>query len=248
MKNIRLLLSFLLAGLITACNFTEELFIEEDGSGRINIHFDGNEVMAGLASMESDSLQKEEKMDSTLVFRDLLREKADSIAQLPIEEQEKLKKLEPFSMRIIMDSKAEKLQFDLFSDFKEVSEVNDAFSAFQDASSMGPQPNGAQQNQSGTPSLPTQVNYLFDGNSFSRKTAILDKELFSQSLDSLQGAEMFLSGSTYTFKYHFPRKVKAVNVEGATFSLDGKTMTYAVDFLQMMKDPASIDIQVELEN
>jgi hypothetical protein len=42
--------------------------------------------------------------------------------------------------------------------------------------------------------------------------------------------------------------VKSTNVEGATFSLDGKTMTYAVDFLQMMKDPESIVLEVELEN
>ncbi|NKI31849.1 hypothetical protein [Croceivirga thetidis] len=248
MKNLRVFLSILTIGLITACNFTEELFIEDDGSGRINIHFDGNELMAGIASMSPDSTQKEEVVDTTLVFKDLLEEKKDSIALLSPEEQEKLKKLEPFTMKMVMDSKEQKMQFDLFSEFKNVSEVNNAFNAFQDASSVGPQPGGSAPSQQGPPSMPTEVIYGFDGNTFSRSTKIFDETLFAQSVDSLQSAEMFLSGSTYTFKYHFPRRVKSTNAEGATFSMDGKTMIYEVNFLQMMKDPESINIEVELED
>ena len=58
---------------------------------------------------------------------------------------------------------------------------------------------------------------------------------------------MFLSGSTYTLKYHFPRKVKSTTAEEATFSADGKTLIYEVSFLEMMKDPKLLDIEVELE-
>lgn len=247
MKHIRFLVLAMVMAFAIGCNFTEEIFLEENGSGKINIHFDGNELMAVVGSMGTDSIQKEEVMDSTLVFRELLKEKKDSIAQLPLAEQEKLKKLEPFTMHVLMDSKEQKLQFDLFSDFKEVSEVNDAFNAFQDASSVGPQPGGAPSDQSSPPELPTQVTYNFNGNTFSRTIEILDEELFKQSLDSLQSAEMFLSSSTYTFKYHFPRRVKSTNAEGATFSMDGKTMVYEVNFLDMMKNPESVNIQVELE-
>ena len=248
MKQLRFFLAILFLGLITACNFTEELFLEEDGSGRINIHFDGNELMAGLNSMSPDSTQKEEKVDTTLVFKELLEEKKDSIAQLSPEEQEKLKKLEPFTMKMVMDSKEQKMQFDLFSEFKNVSEVNNAFNAFQEASSVGPQPGGNGPSQQGPPPMPTEVIYGFDGSKFSRSTKILDENLFKQSIDSLKSAEMFLSGSTYTFKYHFPRRVKSTNAEGATFSMDGKTMIYEVNFMDMMKDPEAINIEVELED
>ena len=58
---------------------------------------------------------------------------------------------------------------------------------------------------------------------------------------------MFLSSSTYTFKYHFPRRIIATSAEGATFSMDGKTMIYEVNFLEMMKNPTAIDFTVELE-
>ena len=75
----------------------------------------------------------------------------------------------------------------------------------------------------------------------------MDQELFQQQLDSLEGAEMFLSGSTYTLKYHFPKKIKSTTGEEATFSQDGKTLIYEVNFLDLMKNPSVLDLEVELE-
>ena len=138
------------------------------------------------------------------------------------------------------------MMFDLFSEFKNVNEVNDAFSAFQDASSIGGKAN-PQQGQMKPAEQPTEVNYSFKKNKFTRTAKIVDQELFEQQLDSLQGAEMFLSGSTYTLKYHFPRKIKSTSAEEATFSQDGKTLIYEVNFLDLMKNPSVLDLEVELE-
>ena len=138
------------------------------------------------------------------------------------------------------------MMFDLFSEFKNVNEVNDAFSAFQDASSLGP--NASPQTGTMKPSeQATEVNYTFKKNKFTRTAKIVDQELFQQQVDSLQSAEMFLSGSTYTLKYHFPKKIKSTTVEEATFSQDGKTLIYEVNFLDLMKDPSVLDLEVELE-
>ena len=236
--------------LLYSCNFVEEIHLSDTGSGKINIHFDGNEMMAMLASMPNDSTTLEKVVDTTIVFKDLLQDRRDSIAQLSQEEQLKLKKLEPFTMRMVMNPEEEVLRFDMYSEFKNISEIDDAFNAFQDASTLNPPPGGdpSKNPPMGANEQTTKVNYEFSGNNFKRTIQIIDKELFEKGMDSLKSAEMFMSGSTYTFKYHFPRKVKSTNVEGATFSLDGKTMTYAVDFLQMMKDPESIVLEVELEN
>jgi len=247
MKRIKFLALLGIVGLALACNFTEEIHFKEDGSGKLNIHFDGNEMMAMLASMDSTATP-EKAIDSTLVFKDLLEEKKDSIAQLSPEEQASLKKLEPFSLRMVMDQEKGMMNFDMFSEFKNVAEVNDAFNAFQEASKLGPTPGADGPSPMKNSSPTTQVNYTYDGNTFTRSIAIIDQELFKKGLDSLQGAEMFLSGSTYTFKYHFPKRVKNVNAEGATFSMDGKTMIYEVNFMDMMKDPESINLMVELEN
>jgi hypothetical protein len=247
MKRIKFLVTIALAGVALACNFTEEIHFNEDGSGKLNIHFDGNEMMEMVASMDSTGTP-EKAIDSTLVFKDLLEEKKDSIAKLSPEEQAKLKKLEPFSIRMVVDEEKGMMNFDMFSEFEAVEEVNDAFNAFQEASSLGPTPGPSGPSPMKNNEPTTQVNYSFKENTFTRTISIIDQELFEKGLDSLQGAEMFLSGSTYTFKYHFPKRVKNVNVEGATFSMDGKTMIYEVNFMDMMKDPESINLEVELEN
>ncbi|OBR39392.1 hypothetical protein A9200_17455 [Maribacter hydrothermalis] len=244
MKLIKILAAVLMAVFFVACNFTEEIYFNGDGSGKMSISFDGGELLQMLP--ETDSTQLEKAIDSTLVFKDLLRDKKDSISQLSAKQQAKLKRLEPFSLHMKVEPENGIMNFDMFTDFIEVSEVNDAFNAFQNASSVGPIAGGKSLPDNATDET-TKVNYSFKKNKFKRETIILNQELFKQSIDSLSSAEMFLSSSTYTFKYHFPRRVKSTNIEEATFSMDGKTMIHEVNFLAMMKDPKSILIEVELE-
>lgn len=246
MRKIQIWACAFVLALASSCNFTEEIFINEDGSGKLSINFDGSELMemAGEEMVKSN----EKAVDSLISFKDLLEEKKDSISQLPAAEQAKLKRLEPFKMHMVMNPEEKVMKFDLFSEFTKVEEVNDAFNAFQGASALGPNTGGAQSGPMAMQDPTTEVTYAFAKNSFSRKAKILDEALFQKSLDSLQGAEMFLSGSTYTLKYHFPRRVKSTNVEGATFSADGKTLFYEVGFMDLMKDPSTLDLEVELEN
>ncbi|TAI48150.1 hypothetical protein [Flagellimonas allohymeniacidonis] len=246
MRKTNLFFVTLLGVIALSCNFTEEITLQEDGSGKLSINFDGSELMemAGEEMMKDN----EKPVDSLISFKDILEEKKDSIAQLSPEEQEKLKRLEPFNMHMVMNPEEKLMKFDLFSEFTNVSEVNDAFNAFQGASALGP--NGGQEQPSpmGGQDPTTEVSYSFEGNKFSRQAKIIDEELFKQSIDSLQGAEMFLSGSTYTLKYHFPKRVKSTSAEAATFSADGKTLIYQVKFLDLMKDPSILDLEVELED
>ena len=245
MRKIQILVWAVVVALTSSCNFTEEITLQEDGSGRLSINFDGSELM----EMAGDEMKKsnEKPVDSIISFKNLLEEKKDSIAQLSPEEQAKLKKLEPFNMHMVMNPEEKLMKFDLFSEFKNVNEVNDAFNAFQGANVLGSQKEGAAP-PSPMESSASEVSYSFDKNTFSRKASILDQELFQQQIDSLQGAEMFLSGSTYTLKYHFPKKVKSTTAEEATFSADGKTLIYEVKFLDLMKDPSLLDLEVELED
>ena len=245
MKKIQILTVALVAVFTYSCNFTEEIHLQEDGSGMLSINFDGSELM----EMAGDKMTKENEkpIDSIISFKDLLEVKKDSIAQLSAEAQAKLKKLEPFNMHMVMNPTEKVMKFDLFSEFADVNEVNDAFNAFREASLMGPNSQPEQPTPMPMSEQSTEVTYAFDNNTFSRTAKIIDPELLQQNIDSLQGTEMFLSGSTYTLKYHFPRKVKSTTAEAATFSADGKTLIYEVSFLEMMKDPKLLDIEVELE-
>ena len=60
----------LITVLFVACNFTEEIHFNKDGSGKMNIGFDGSEMLQMIP--ESDSISTKEVIDSTLVFKDFL--------------------------------------------------------------------------------------------------------------------------------------------------------------------------------
>ena len=245
MKKYHPLLWVLFLGLMASCNFTEEIRIEEDGSGKVSIQFDGSQLMA-LAG-EGAANPVEQAVDSIISFKDFLEEHKDSLAQLSAGEQAKLKRLEPFTLRMVMEPVEKQMFFDLFRDFKQVGQVNDAFKIFQEASAFGP----AASPQGSAPPRPeqaTEVSYAYDKNRFNRKVKVVDSLLFQKGLDSLQQAEMFLSGSTYTLRYHFPRSLKSTTVKGATFSADGKTLNYEVELLAWMKDPSILDMEVVLED
>ncbi|EAR00623.1 hypothetical protein [Maribacter sp. HTCC2170] len=231
--------------LVSACNFTEEIYLKDDGSGKISINFDGSEMM----EMAGEEMMKggEKAIDSVISFKSFLEEKKDSIATLSQGDQARLKKLEPFNMRMVMNPETKVMKFDMYSEFENLDEVGDAFNTFQDASSIGPGSKN-QASSSGVGTQSTQVEYSFDSNSFKRTAKIVDSVLQKQALDSLAGAEMFLSSSMYKLKYHFPRRVKSSSAQAATFSADGKTLFYEVSFLSYMKNPDTLNIEVELED
>ncbi len=243
MKTNRLWLGLSLVGLLASCNFTEEIHLNEDGSGSIALNFDGSELM----SMAGDSLAMEESaMDSVIYFADVLREKKDSIATLPPEEQKRLRMLEPYRMHMRSDPGSGEMFFNLSRDFRNIGEVEDAFNAFQSTGVLENQDSGkADSPQFGES---TSVSYGFAANRFTRRSVITDSVLHQQRLDSLEGSSMFLGGSTYTLKVHFPRRVKSASSQEATLSVDGKTLIREVEFLDYLRNPAILDLEVELED
>lgn len=241
----KVVLTTILCGL-TSCNFTEEMHLNEDGSGKVSINFDGSQLM----QMAGDQIAKEDKkaIDSTFSFKDVFEAKKDSIAKLSKEEQEKLKKLEPFTMHMLMNPESKEMKFEMFTDFSSVSELGDVFNSFQEASKLqANNGNATSANPMGDVNKASSVDYSFNGERFNRHTTIIDEELHQRSIDSLDQANMFLAGSTYTLKYHFPKKIKSVNKENAMLSADGKTLTLEADYMSYMKDPKILDVEVELE-
>ncbi|KAA1242830.1 hypothetical protein [Aquimarina sp. RZ0] len=251
MKKVFLLVQVLLVLiLLISCQFSEDLYINDDGTGKISFNFDGSEIM----QMGGDKVTqgKEEVIDSLIVFKDFLEEKKDSIAKLPLEQQEKIKKLESFKMHMMMNPQSKEMKFDLFSEFKKVAELGDLFSNFKTASAIGsPTPTGP--SAGGDPLAvsdgedPTKVVYYFEKNKFKRTTEILDNEKLKQSLDSLEQVKMFLANSRYKINYHFPKKIKNISSDKALFSQDGKSFTLEVGFLEYMENPKVLDVEVELE-
>lgn len=239
-------LLLIVCSFFVSCNFEEELYLNDNGSGKISINFDGNGFMQSMGEEKVGEPMK--AIDSTFHFKDFIREHKDSIATLSDEQQAKIKKLENFSMHMLMNEEKGEMKFELFTDFKSINEVGDMFGRFRDANAVGPSTGPAM--QSGPPAMeenPTEVSYNFSKNKFTREARIVDSEAFEKMKSQLSGSASFLGGSKYKLTYHFPRKIKSISAEKATLSQDGKTMFLEVGLTEYFKDPKVLDITVELE-
>ena len=238
--------------LTISCQFSEELTLNEDGSGKMSIKFDGSEIMK--MGGEKVSENKEEDVDTLIVFKEFLEEHKDSISKLPLEEQERLKKLENFKMHMVINAEEQVMNMDMYTDFKDVSELGDIFNNFKTASAVGKNGNATSQSGMMDPLAgktededATKVSYSFKGNKFIRSTEILDREKLKKELDSLESMKMFLASSKYKLNYSFPRKIKKISNKNALFGQDGKSFVLEIDFIKYMEDPKLLDVVVELE-
>lgn len=235
----------------TGCQFSENIYINEDGTGKMSFTMDASELM----KMAGDEMAQdgEKSIDSIIHFKDFLESKKDSISKLSAEEQEKLKNLEPFSMHMKMDSKEQTMVFDLFTDFNSVSELDDLFKAMNNVSNLQGK-GGVDQNDSSNPFSAianengSELSYSLKNNLFKRETKVKDQEMYQTLVDSMGDLSPILSSSTYKLNYHFPRKIKSVSNEDAMFSEDKKTMTLEFNFMDYLKNPELLNLEVELEN
>ncbi|MEZ4874655.1 MAG: hypothetical protein R2793_04225 [Flavobacteriaceae bacterium] len=243
-RKIGLLLALSIS--LVSCQFTETMVLNEDGSGQMKLSLDLSEMMAFSGEMAQDSTLV--KQDTTVAFKDLLEEKKDSIAQLPEEQQQRLKALKNFSMHLFSDPESNQMVMDVFTDFSNVAEANDLMKGFQQSDNLFPQKNGNPSEEPKEMEPETiGVTYSFKNGIFKRDAYIIDVAKHQAQVDSLKQAEAFMGGIMYKIKYTFPRKIKKTSVEDATFSLDGKTLELQRSFIDYIKTPDVLDVEVELE-
>ncbi|PNW29832.1 hypothetical protein [Formosa algae] len=247
MKKIYVLTVCLLLLILSSCEFSETIHINENGAGTMSFSFDGSQLM----QMGGESMGTDEKvLDSTVVFKDFLEAKKDSIATLPKDEQERLKALENFKMHMLMDPKTQKMVIDINTDFENVEELEDMFKVLNKANELK-ETNEAQQTSplakmGATES--SEVSYTYKDNVFKRIVTVVNPELLESTKDSLADAEMILAASTYTLNYHFPKKIKSVSLENAMFSADHKSFSAELSFKEYMTNPESLNVEVILED
>lgn len=252
MNKITYFLLVCVALFFTSCQFSENIYLNEDGSGKMEFSFDAS----GIMQMAGDQITEgagEEDMDSTFTFKEIFDQKRDSISQLPADEQAKLKALESFSVHMLMNEKEQKLNFEIFTDFNNTSELQDMFAALNTVSNL----NGKGEANTNDPTNPfgsmadggnSKLSYSFKNGIFKRSVEVIDKEIQKQIIDSLGPASMMFGNSKYKLNYHFPRKVKSVSNDKAMFSADGKTVIIEYGLMDYMTNPEVMNLEIILED
>ena len=252
MNRFYTLIVFVISISFTSCQFSENIYINEDGSGRMEFSFDGTQLMQMAG--EEMTKGKEEAIDSTFSFKELFDTKRDSISKLTVEEQLKLKNLEPFSMHMVMNPETSEMKFDMFTDFKEVSELQDMFKAMNSFGNMEKGKSGAQANDPTNPFASlgedgsTALEYSYNGKTFKRVAIIIDKEAYKKVTDSLGEMAVMFGSSKYKLNYHFPKPIKSVSNESAMFSADRKSFTVEFGFMEYLSNPEVLNVEVVLED
>ena len=239
----------LLLVVLTSCQFSENIYINDDGSGKMEFSFDGTQLMQMAGDKMTD--KQEKAIDSTFSFKELFQTMRDSISKLSAEDQQKIKRLEPFSMHMVMNPEKSEMKFDMFTDFKKVSELQDMFKAMK---SFGDLKGNQQANTKNNPFSTfggdgsTELDYNYDGQIFKRTAKIIDKEAHKQVTDSLVQMGMMFGSSTYKLNYHFPKRIKSVSNAAALVSDDRKSVTVEYGFMDYIINPETLNLEVVLEN
>lgn len=246
--KLKLLYLLAVAFVFTACQFTETMVLNADGSGTMQMELNLDQMIEISQGMSEE--KEEIKMDTLVYLKDLLEEKKDSISKLPKKEQELLKELEleKYSLQVKADSDESIMRYNLMADFKNVTEMNGILEAFEKVSNLAPKSEAGSLNSSGESEDLIGVNYSFKNNKFIRDAYIKNKVLHKQQMDSMQSVEGFLGSSVYALHYTFPKKVKKTSNPDAKLSNNNKTVIVQVPFIDYYKNPDVLDLEIELEN
>ncbi|TCK65264.1 hypothetical protein DFQ05_2481 [Winogradskyella wandonensis] len=259
MKKLIVILTFL--SFLTSCNVTETIVFNEDGSGEFISSFDMGEMMAQMKAMGGDTEKKEKGkvMDTTMVFADMMEIYKDSIAALPEDKQATFEAIKDMYMTMKMDEDSGEMNMGIGMKFKSIEDLKGIQEKIKKAQSINQQADQVDmmKNQSPLGALEggnDKVDYNMTANGFSRKTTVGEKSeeeieelnsLFNDEADEMSKEFLkYFEASKYTIKLVFPKKIKSVSVEGAKISDDGKTVTYAASWMDYIKNPELLDVDV----
>lgn len=274
MRTIKLLFALLLTLTLTSCTITEKMIINDNGSGKFTYDIDGTKMMSMLGSAfksEGEDDTKENKketkdrknkkvVDSTFTFKEMFASKQDSISKLSSEEQIKIKKMERFSVRTIIDEEKGIMNYSMFTEFNSISELQDVMSPVESMKSISP----TGQNSGGMGMAPdalednSSTSFFYDGKTFKKTVTKVEKkkevtdESEEGSEDDLgakmtESLNMFYDQSNFKIVYQFPKAVKKVSIENALYSEDRKTITIEYPLKDYMENPHKLSFDIVFE-
>ncbi len=245
MKIKKPILLFLSSILLVSCMFTEELYLNSDGSGTYTFKMDMSEMMESMKGMSTkDSVQESKVLDTIIYFKDILIEQKDSISKLKPEEREVLEALEDFTMRMQVDEEKGKMLMNFGLDFKSITDLKNMSEKIAKAQSL------TDKKKDGNGMLfNNDTEYSFDGKTFKRSVNLknLSKEKSDEFKKMMTQSNAFMDGSTYKIIYHFEKEIKSVSINSAVLSKDKKTLTIEMPMDTVMKNPKLLDFEVKLK-
>lgn len=262
MKYIKVLALVLVTICFTNCTLKETIVFNEDGSGNYLLNYDMTEFMKKMKSeMGGGTTSGNDKaMDTTIVFKDILENYKDSVAALPEEKRLALEAVKDMYMKMNMNEEKGVFDFGIGLDFKSISDLKDMGEKIKKAQSLNAQ-KGQVDAMKGSPlgkfMSPENNGFTYDytETSFSRTTTLpedWDPEALKvdENSESDKDKEFvaYFENASYIVEYTFPKKIKTYSIDSAELSNNDKTITYKISWLDFIKNPKALDVDLTFVN
>lgn len=239
-KYIFLLLSIF----ASSCQITETIYLNEDGSGKIQteLHRDEQTYM----QLAAENYSKEDIFqDTTYVFKDIITKYSETFLRLPASEQAIFQKFENVNVHIKKSSYEKEFRTTITQNFNTISAVPDLYKTQEyEDDLIHNYALSAEEHY-------YNISYTFEKNIFKRTIKITDSLELKKQQDKISGlktrAAHFKINQPYVLKYHFPQKIKSVSNTNAKISEDKKSLTLEFLLSDCLQNPESTNLEVILD-
>ena len=241
MKQYFLLLLVLL---VSSCQVSETIYLNQDGSGKIETIALRDEH--SYMQLAGENYSKEEKfIDTTYVFKDYISKYSVDISKLPVHEQAVFNKFKDVAVHVKKSSYDKEFRTTISQNFNTIETVPDLYKTEDYADDLVHNYALTAEDHN------YNVSYTFDGTIFRRIVKITNPAELKKKQDEIEALKKQVSKfnlvQTYALNYHFPRKIKSVSNANAKISEDKKALTLQLFLSDCLQNPESTGLEVVLE-
>ena len=236
--------AFLLLGLlVTSCQITETIYLNQDGTGKIETESLRDEH--SYMQLAGENYAKEEVFrDTTYIFKDFITKYSETFSRLPASEKAIFQKFATVKVHIKKSSYEKEFRTKISQNFNTIEEVADLYKTQEYADDL-------EHNYALTAEEHYySISYSFDGSLFKRTVKITDPVELEKQQDKISDLKTRVSNfkinQPYVLKYHFPRKIKSVSNVNAKISEDKKSLELQFLITDCLVNPESTNLEVIL--
>ncbi|MBO9586935.1 MAG: hypothetical protein J7574_22455 [Flavobacterium sp.] len=235
---------FLLLISFGSCQITENLTINSDGGGTLEMEQLREENSYMQLAGEAYSKENVFK-DITYIFKDYISKYSENFVKYKPEEQQLFQKYADVKVNIKRSSFEKEFRTVFTLHFNKVSEIPDLFKTEDYVSDIEHNYALTAENHY------FRIGYDFDGKVFKRSVSIINIAEFekakgeSENFKAKYGASKLTQ--SYVLKYHFPKNIHSVSNSRAVISSDKKTVTLEFQLSDFVQNPESTNLEVVLQ-
>jgi hypothetical protein len=256
MKNIRILLLFLMPLAFASCVDTrEELEIKSNGSGTLVMKTDLSKMLEMAKGFGGDSAMTKDGMDRPFDTTMVLKDYIDTARNVSADQKELLRNGQ---VHVVMNMKEGIGKFDMTFPFSSTDKLQQLYASLNNSTGglknlfngMGKAlPNSATDanDDKNMPQIASVYDIVVKNGLYSRKVNKQRYDEFSQAmkLEDLKQLGSMVGAMGYTLSIKLPRPIKKISNSKAVLSDDKKTATLTTDLMDTFQHPELLSLDIE---